>query len=84
MRDKKVPLRLSTELSRARAYEDASDRAHTLLLELWATDTLLRLSQIAWSPTLKAHAAGLAERKQKLASSLTAMRTEPTFSSARP
>jgi len=68
---------MRTELDRANAFEDVCDRTHALLSELSATVTLLRLSQIAWSPTLKAHAAELAVTKEKLESELNALRTEP-------
>jgi hypothetical protein len=65
---------ISAQILRHTAYEDASDRAHALLAELWATITLLRLSRVAWSPTLKAQAVGLTERKQELELELHAMR----------
>jgi hypothetical protein len=67
---------MRAEQHQSRVNEDPSDLAHALLLELQATAALLRLSQIAWSPTLKAHAADLAARKQKLESELNALRMD--------
>jgi hypothetical protein len=71
---KEIPVRMPGEQHEWRACEDVGERTHELLLELWATDTLLRLGQIAWSPTLKAYAADLAETKQNLISELSAIR----------
>jgi hypothetical protein len=63
-------------MRRPEVFEDANDHTHALLLELWVTSNLVRISRIAWSPTLKAHAAELAARKRKLKSELNALRME--------
>jgi hypothetical protein len=53
---------------------DGRERTETLLSELRAINTLHRLSEISWSPTLKAYSAALDARKRKLQAQLNAWR----------
>ena len=53
---------------------DVGDDAHKLLSELWSITALLRMSETAWSPTLRAHAGDLAAVKHKLESKLYRLR----------
>ena len=73
---KRSPVRMPGKQYKSSSCEDVGEDAQELVLELWVTDTLLRLGQIAWSPTLKAYAPDLAKRKQNLLSELNALRIQ--------
>jgi hypothetical protein len=65
---------LCTDEFKKSSDEDTLECAEEILLELRAVNHLCRLTKSSWSPTLKANAAALEARKQKLALQLNAWR----------
>ena len=62
------------EFKRMSTDEDTVECAEELLSELRAINELRRLTKSSWSPTLKANAAALEARRQRLALQLNALR----------